>query len=281
MCLQKIMDAWPWIAESSLRLFGCKTTECLMSRMLIGAWLYLVVVFIQSSFFAAPYGKFTESHKTPGFVQRLMVAQMPAGLGWFVQEVPAFVVGFTGILHLYKNNEVNLMLVMVPFVLHYFNRSFIYPLSIKQGRAVPVLTVFFAVIFCLWNGVLQTLYVLSNNPLFHSELLMYVGLVLFCTGMFINKQSDYILANLRKPGETGYKIPIGGMFKFVSAPNYLGEIMEWTGWFFMNPNHASLWFCLFTVAFLGTRALHTHAFYQAKFKEEYPADRKAVIPGLI
>ena len=274
------MDAWQWIEESSLRLLGCVTTECLMSRMITGAWFYLIIVVIQSHFFAAPYGKFTDSLKTPDFVQRLMGAQMPAGLGWCLQEVPAFVVGFTGILHLYKHNVVNLILVMIPFVLHYFNRSFIYPLTIKQGKAVPVLTVIMAYIFCLWNGVLQTLYVLSSNPFFHSEFLMYVGLVLFCTGMFINKQSDSILANLRKPGETGYKIPMGGMFTFVSAPNYLGEIMEWAGWFLMNPNHASLWFCLFTAGFLGTRAVHTHAFYQAKFKEEYPADRKAVIPGL-
>ena len=39
-----------------------------------------------------------------------------------------------------------------------------------------------------------------------------------------------ILRNLRAPGETGYKIPVGGLFRWVSSPNYFGELLEWTGW---------------------------------------------------
>lgn len=34
-----------------------------------------------------------------------------------------------------------------------------------------------------------------------------VGFCMYATGMAINWQSDDILRNLRKPGETGYKIP--------------------------------------------------------------------------
>ena len=41
--------------------------------------------------------------------------------------------------------------------------------------------------------------------------------------------SDSILASLRAPGETGYKIPHGGLFCLLSAPNYFGETMEWCG----------------------------------------------------
>jgi len=29
---------------------------------------------------------------------------------------------------------------------------------------------------------------------------------------------------------SGYKIPHGGMFRFVSAGNYASEILEWTGY---------------------------------------------------
>ena len=32
---------------------------------------------------------------------------------------------------------------------------------------------------------------------------------MFVAGMIINIHSDHILRNLRKPGETGYKIPRG------------------------------------------------------------------------
>jgi hypothetical protein len=37
-----------------------------------------------------------------------------------------------------------------------------------------------------------------------------------------------ILANLRKPGEKGYKIPKGFLFNFVTCANYTTEIWGWT-----------------------------------------------------
>ena len=39
----------------------------------------------------------------------------------------------------------------------------------------------------------------------------------------------FLLVELRKPGETGYKIPHGGMFTYVSGANFCGEIIEWFG----------------------------------------------------
>ena len=33
----------------------------------------------------------------------------------------------------------------------------------------------------------------------------------------------YTFLNLRKPGDTGYKIPNGGGFSLISAPNYFGN----------------------------------------------------------
>jgi hypothetical protein len=48
-------------------------------------------------------------------------------------------------------------------------------------------------------------------------------------GFVINFQSDTILMRLRKPGETGHKLPRGGLFRWVSSPNYFGELVEWSG----------------------------------------------------
>lgn len=53
------------------------------------------------------------------------------------------------------------------------------------------------------------------------------GVALMLIGAYINYHSDEILRNLRKPGETGYKVPRGGMFEYVSGANFLGEIVEW------------------------------------------------------
>lgn len=56
-----------------------------------------------------------------------------------------------------------------------------------------------------------------------------IGWVVLVVGFLINVSSDNILIHLRQPGETGYKIPRGGLFRYVSCPHYLGEIIEWTG----------------------------------------------------
>lgn len=69
------------------------------------------------------------------------------------------------------------------------------------------------------DNVINNLYVtLSDEWLFDPRFL--VGSVIFFFGMAVNIHSDNILMNLREPGETGYKIPRGGMFEYVSSANY-------------------------------------------------------------
>jgi len=59
------------------------------------------------------------------------------------------------------------------------------------------------------------------------------GLLVFITGMIINLWADSVLLSLRRENE-GYKIPRGGLFEYVSCPNYFGEIVEWLGWALMT-----------------------------------------------
>lgn len=60
--------------------------------------------------------------------------------------------------------------------------------------------------------------------------------MLFALGLIINISHDEILADLRaKPSKkkeqnSRYSIPRGGLFDYVSAANYFGEIVEWWGW---------------------------------------------------
>jgi 3-oxo-5-alpha-steroid 4-dehydrogenase 1 len=63
--------------------------------------------------------------------------------------------------------------------------------------------------------------------------------------MYTHTQSDAILRNLRKPGETDYKIPKGGAFKFVSGANFLGEILEWTGFAIAQWNCECMYVCVY------------------------------------
>ncbi|CAK5027260.1 unnamed protein product [Meloidogyne enterolobii] len=80
------------------------------------------------------------------------------------------------------------------------------------------------------------------------------------------------------PGEKCYKIPHGGMFKYVSCANFLGEIIEWIGYAIYAQSTASLAFALFTAANTIPRAKLHHKWYLNKFGNNYPQDRKAVIP---
>ena len=78
-----------------------------------------------------------------------------------------------------------------------------------------------------------------------------------------------------------YQLPRGGGFELVSCPHYLGEAVEWLGWAAMVATPAAAWFATFTAVFLGSRAVATHKWYHDKFREEYPATRRAFIPFLL
>jgi protein-S-isoprenylcysteine O-methyltransferase Ste14 len=67
------------------------------------------------------------------------------------------------------------------------------------------------------------------------------------------------------------------MYRWVSSPNYLGEITEWTGFAVMTWNLPGLAFMVFTIANLFPRAFSHHRWYLEKFPD-YPKDRKAILP---
>ena len=105
------------------------------------------------------------------------------------------------------------------------------------------------------------------------------GLILFIVGAFINIKSDNILLKLRtKTGE--YKIPNGFMYRYVSFPNYLGEIIEWTAFAIMTWSLAGFSFMIWTMANLVPRAIAGHKWYNKQF-EDYPKNRKAIFPFII
>ena len=192
---------------------------------------------------------------------------------------------------------------------HYINRSLIYPLRMRGGKPMPLSVMLMAQLFCTLNGYIQTRtlssyleldIVLSTSntntttdslterlyslqPLLPSSLynkgVFSVGVFIFLIGAYINNDADHILRNLRKPGETEYKIPYGGMFNYVSGANFFGEILEWFG-FALATGFAlpSLTFASFTALNIGPRAIQHHKWYLQKFREDYPKKRKALIP---
>ena len=154
----------------------------------------------------------------------------------------------------------------------------------RGGKPMPLGVMLLAFTFCLFNGFLQgtSLCVLVAYP--DSWLRtpnFLVGFPLFVLGFVWNLQADATLRGLRKPGETGYKIPRGGLFEYVSGANFFAEIVEWLGFALATSNAAGWTFFIFTVANLVPRGVDHHRWYHEKFKETYPRFRKAVIPFIL
>lgn len=77
-----------------------------------------------------------------------------------------------------------------------------------------------------------------------------------------------------------YIVPRGGLFDLVdlSCPNYAGEIIQWVGFAIAFPSPASAATAMISACILVPRAMQTHAWYFAEFKN-YPR-RKALVPYL-
>eukprot|EP01062_Namystynia_karyoxenos_P000924 TRINITY_DN10331_c0_g1_i1.p1 TRINITY_DN10331_c0_g1~~TRINITY_DN10331_c0_g1_i1.p1 ORF type:complete len:336 (+),score=99.36 TRINITY_DN10331_c0_g1_i1:102-1010(+) len=238
-----------------------------------------------------PYGKHAPSGKDFGYfgpAGSVLGTPVPCRLAWCVQESPAFLIPLLCWVAAERNaaageptpfglaNKVVLGMMMV----HYFQRSFIYSLRIRGSKGVPLSLMLCCFFFCAANGLLQGVTLTRHYAIPDERLLspqFWVGAAAWVAGMLINWQADTILINLRKPGETGYKIPRGGAFEYVSGANFFGEILEWYGWGLAGGHSTGMAFAVFTMFNIAPRACAHHRWYKEKFPE-YPKSRKAVLP---
>ncbi len=222
----------------------------------------------------APYGR----HSRGGFGPRLN-----STLGWVLMEAPASLVPLG--LFLAADDEHKRSPVVLAFLLlwqlHYFHRAFIFPFRRRGGAPMPLVIPLTGILFNLGNTYLNWHYLLTLRspypPGWFTEPRFLLGVAVFLGGFAINQHSDFILLHLRRPGETGYKIPYGGLYRLISCPNYLGELLEWVGWAVLTWSLPGAVFALWTAANLVPRALAHHRDYKRRFRD-YPPERRALIP---
>lgn len=229
--------------------------------------LFAAVVFPVLFFITAPYGR----HERPGWGPTL-----PAKVSWVVMEsVSFFVFAALWAMNPQWGTPV-VMLLGAAWLIHYGQRTFVFSLLMRdEAKRQPLLTMSMAMVFNGFNAGGNAL-ALSDRPI---DLPLVAGLGLFFAGMLVNLHADHVLRSLRRPGETGYKIPHGGLYSVVSAPNYLGEILEWVGFAIAAQTLAGWAFAAFTFANLAPRALSHHRWYRQRFTD-YPPQRRALIPFL-
>jgi len=240
-------------------------------------WIaFAVVTCVALLFIRAPYGK----HIRKGFGPL-----MSNRFGWLIMESPASLLMIVYFMLSPHTGQMSMVVFLIVWQLHYVHRAFIYPFRMRTSKGqIPVLIVILAIVFNLINTCLNGVDVFILNPLPDYKWLFdfrfVTGLMLFLSGLGINIHSDNVLRNLRRQADTKYKIPYGGLFRWVSCPNYLGEVMEWTGWALLTWSFAGFSFAIWTLGNLIPRAIHNHQWYKSTFPD-YPKNRKAIIPFIL
>jgi 3-oxo-5-alpha-steroid 4-dehydrogenase 1 len=251
-------------------------TELGFYHYLIVFWFVLAAaIFVTLFFVVAPYGR----HVARGY-------GMTIGnrAGWIIMESTAPLAMAICLALGRQQISAASLIFFVLWQAHYVHRAFIYPLQRRDaGKSMPLLVVSLGFIFNSVNGYLNGRYIFGFSGDYTNSWLtdprFIVGIFLFVAGFIINRQSDWILSSLRQAGESGYKITSRGLYSQVSCPNYLGEIILWSGWALATWSPAGLSFAVWTAANLVPRA-RAHHIWDQKHLAGYPLERKALIPGL-
>ena len=237
-----------------------------------------VLVFIGLQFFEAGYGYLFDRRYGP---------PVPNKIGWVLMESPVFIA--MGVLWAISDRQWDVvpLVLLALFQLHYFQRSFIFPMLLRGNSKMPVSIMLMGATFNTLNALMQGGWLFFIVPTYFPDYYanwfckpyIYIGVAVWLFGFITNLHSDYIIRHLRKPGDKKHYIPRGGMFRFVSSANYFGEFMEWVGYAIASWSVAGAVFAWWTFANLAPRAGDLRKRYEQEFGEEFTKlNRKRIIP---
>ncbi len=250
------------------------TIDLATYRVLSAIMLALAVLTVVGlRFVVAPYGRHTRGGWGP---------TIPDRLGWLIMESPSSL-GFAWIfLHGGHATEPARLALAGMWLFHYVHRTFIYPLRLKShGKRMPLAIAAMAFAFNLLNISINATWIASLGDYPSSWLgdpRFLVGAALFAFGFVVNFDADRRLFALRAKS-AGYAVPHGGLYRFITCPNYFGELVEWSGWALASFSLGGAAFAVYTAANLVPRAIANHAWYKEKFAD-YPPERKVIVPGM-
>lgn len=250
--------------------------------VVIGMLILAAIVFIVLQRITPGYGMTYNRKWGPAINNRI---------GWALMEAPVFLTMLLMWIMATpaKRNSLPVVVMTLLFLLHYFQRSFIFPMMIKGHSKMPLSIILSGVTFNLLNAYMiggWFFYITPPPHIFNSigypadwlaSPIFILGTLVFAAGMVINLHSDHIIRSLRKPGDTNHYIPEGGLFRYVTSANYFGELLEWTGFALLTWSLPGMVFAIWTFANLAPRAKATHGRYIEKFGNRYAALRRRYI----
>lgn len=239
-----------------------------------GIFALAAVTFVALFFITAPYGR----HERGGWGPTLN-----AKVAWVIMETPAVVL-FAAVFFAGAHSAEPVPLLLLLFwQLHYVHRTYVFPFRLPpSSKRMPVTVMLLGLTFQLVNSWLNARWI-SELGTYDAGWLtdprFICGGLLFAVGMTINLRSDYALIRLKRDSE-GYVLPRGGLFDYVTSPNYFGELLEWIGWAMMAWSLPALAFAVYTFANLAPRAVAHRRWYVERF-EDFPKSRRAIIPFIL
>jgi protein-S-isoprenylcysteine O-methyltransferase Ste14 len=258
------------------------TNDVVYNIVLLASFGLAAAVFVVLFFIDAPYGRHTRKGWGPTIGDKA---------GWIIMEAPSPLL-LAAYYFWDSPHNITALVFLIMWEVHYLYRAFIYPFRARASQSrMPLSVVAMGALFNVMNAYLngRYLFVLSDdypaawllNPRF------VLGLGLFVLGILINRRADRILLELRRsvrgsrPGERedAYQIPQGGLYRWISCPNYFGEIVEWIGWAVATWSWSGTAFAFWTAANLAPRARANHRWY-VETMPDYPPERKALLPGV-
>lgn len=236
--------------------------------------LLAVVVFFALQKIEAPYGMTFSRRWGPSIGNKA---------GWIIMELPAFVlVALIWILSP-RRGEVAPEVMASLFLLHYFQRTFIFPFLMRGKSRMSFVIVVCGMLFNSINAYLigGWLFFLAPEGMYAPGWLLspqfIIGTAIFFGGMAINLHSDNVVRNLRAPGDTRHYIPMRGFYRYVTAANYFGEFTEWVGFAVLTWSLPGVVFALWTFANLAPRAKTLNSRYVAEFGDQFTSLRRRYI----
>jgi hypothetical protein len=237
-------------------------------------WLALApAVFALLCLVNAPYGRYARRGWGPSINARW---------GWCLMETPSWLVLTLCLVYGERAPGAAALALYGLWMAHYLYRSVLYPVAlVTKAHPMPLVIVVLGAGFNLVNAGLNGWWLFSTGEVRDAAWLMdprfVAGVAVFACGVAIHLSSDAILRRQRADSGGAYVVPDRGLHRLVASPNYLGEIVEWSGWALAAWSLPALSFVVWSVANLGPRAAANRAWYRKTFKE-YPANRRRLIP---
>jgi 3-oxo-5-alpha-steroid 4-dehydrogenase 1 len=249
--------------------------KTLFNYLILAGFVLAAMVFVALFFVVAPYGRHLRRGWGPALSDRT---------GWIIMEFMApvgFILCF--IFGQYKSSITGLVFLAM-WELHYMHRAFIFPFTLRNtNNRMSLVVISLGLLFNVAMSYLNGRYIFNFSGGYDNRWLItpqfIIGAAFFIGGYVINRQSDLILRGLRQPGESGYKVPYGGLYRWISCPNYFGEIVQWTGWAIATWSLPGVVFAVWTAANLAPRA-RSHQHWYKEYFPRYPSERKALVPGI-